>query len=497
MKNFAKLIIAAVAVVMVASLFALTLSAASGNQLVDPNTLKPGSNKVIFIKDGERDETGKPTGVIEGDGTGSDANNPLKTYDHEDFDPTATAPKWHLQTAFYQATDLLKNTGGTIVICGPVYFGQYESYGNGASTRDVFTAKFGENTIKITSVYDGVDYRETAGAKITVDSPAEIGVYGQSIWENIDIETAGKRRSISFSNYATLVGEGVKCYPADPSFEGVATNYISLSAGHRYSGGVDITTNLVVKSGSYNFIAAGQWGVNTTRKYAEDGVTIKTSNNLDGNTRANLVLEGTTTVYGQVIGTNVENSEFSGNVNITINGGKYECDINMGGTTGFINKDAVVTLKINGGDFSSCWSVNDAVPGYKNNAPAISKLDLSGWTGDKLGLANLCNVVTYFTDVVFPDGVTVDELAALLSEQTEPAATTSQPENETKSPENETEKPADSETEAPSEETDAVSPVEPENDDGMMAVLIAGIGIGLAIAVVAVIVVLVIVKKKK
>ena len=65
----------------------------------------------------------------------------------------------------------------------------------------------------------------------------------------------------TFDEYATLVGEGVNCYPTDEAFEGVAANYVSLSAGHRYSGGVDLTTNLVVKSGTYNVIASGEWGV--------------------------------------------------------------------------------------------------------------------------------------------------------------------------------------------------------------------------------------------
>ena len=456
MKNFAKLLVVALAVTIMASLFALSASATAAPELIDPNTLTPGSERVLFIKDAPRDENNVVVGELEGDGSGSDANNPFKPIDHESFDPSAEYPKWHLQTAFYQATELLKDEGGTIVICGPVYFGMGESYGSGASTRDVFTAKFGKNTIKITSVYDGVDYRETAGAKITLALPAEIGMYGQSIWENVDIETADTYRVISFSNYATLIGEGVNCYPADEAFEGVAANYVSLSAGHRYSGGVDLTTNLVVKSGSYNVIAAGEWGVNTTRRYNEDGNPdsgIKSSNNLDGNTYARVILEGTTTVYGEINGTNRQNSEFSGQSNITINGGNYECDINMVGKTGMINEDGKVTLTINGGNFANAWSINNATAGCTNNMPAVSVLDFSGWTGDLAGLAYAVSVVTEFSEIKFADGLTVEKVLENYVEPTEPAET----EPEATEPEATT--PAESQ---PADATDPVEETEPE-----------------------------------
>ena len=47
----------------------------------DPCELTPGSERVIFIKDADSN------GYLEGDGSGSDANNPLRPLDHEDFDP--------------------------------------------------------------------------------------------------------------------------------------------------------------------------------------------------------------------------------------------------------------------------------------------------------------------------------------------------------------------------------------------------------------------------
>ena len=366
----------------------------------DPNNLTPGSNRVLFIKDPNA------YGQLEGDGSGMDANNPLEALDHELFDPMANYPKYYLQTAFYQATEMLKDTGGTIVVCGPVFLGANQSYGSGSTTRDVFSANFGARTIKITSVYNGVDYRETNGAKITIASPAMVGINGQTIWENIDIETEGINRAISFNYWPTLIGDGVRCYPRDKAFEGLAQNYVSLSAGHRYQGGVDLSTNLVVKSGSYNAIAAGMWGVNNSRKYTPDGY-ISWTNNMDGNSVTNLVLEGTTTVYGQVIGTNRMNAEYSGNVNINIKGGNYNCDIYGVGPSGVINDYCTVNIKISGGNFQKIWSISPTAFGYTNKAPAYSLLDLSEWNGSEADYRIIKEYACDFSDIKennAPDG---------------------------------------------------------------------------------------------
>ena len=103
MKTFAKLLVAAIAVSMLASLFALAPSAAV---MMDPRTLTPASERVVFVKDAPRDENNMPTGEgLPGDGSGSDAENPFIPMDHESFDPGAQYPKYHLQTPLYQAIE--------------------------------------------------------------------------------------------------------------------------------------------------------------------------------------------------------------------------------------------------------------------------------------------------------------------------------------------------------------------------------------------------------
>ena len=408
MKKFAKLFACALVFALIASLFMLNTSAAA---VTDPNELKPTSDSVVFIMD-------EPEGgTLPGDGTGKDANNPYQPIDHEGYNPNAEPGqlKQHLQTAFYQASELLEKTGGTIVVCGPVHLGPDDTWGTvSGTTRDVYLAKNGTNTIKITSKYDGVDNRETNGAKITLEAPAEIGTFGQTNWEYIDIETIGSDRVISFNDFATLVGEGVNCYPKEELYAAVPSMYISLSSGHRYNGGVDKTPNLVVKSGTYNIISASIWGVNNNRSFKDDG-SIRTTSNHDGATNAKLVLEGTTKVLGQVIGTTRFRAEFSGATEIIINGGTYPCDIVCSGITGFSNREGIATLRINGGDFKDAWVISPVTEGNMGNAPAASLLDLSGFKGDNAQLAKVYSLAANagFTSIKLPDGVNADQLAQI------------------------------------------------------------------------------------
>ena len=492
MKKFAKLMLVALMVAVIASAFAFSALADEAT-VVDPRTLVPGSDRVIFIKDAPRDENNQYTGEpLEGDGTGTDAANPLKPADdHERFDPTAERKRWHLLTALYQANEMLAETGGTIVICGPVFIGINELGDNGASSvRDNETVVFGNKVIKYTSVYNGVDYRETAGAKLILQTPAMLLIRGSTIWENIDIATDGTDRAICFSDYPTLVGQGVKCYPTDDAFEGVASNYVGLSAGHRFNGGKNKTPTLVVQSGTYNKITASSWGTVAT-------------NTLENYT-TNLTLEGTTTVLGVISGTVQAKTPFSGHVNITINSGTYECDINAVGPTGMLNTDGVAKITINGGDFKNAWSINKSAMGASNNLPASCSIDFSGWTGDKLGLAYANSIITDITDIKYPDGVTADELHKLIenapvdteAEETEAEVEETKAEVEETKAEVEETKAEVEETKAEVEETKAETPdTTDENGGGSNVIVIVAICV--AVIVVAVAVIVIATKKKK
>ncbi len=478
MKKFTRLLTLALVFALVAALFTVGASAAKTEPESDPNTLKPGSDKVIFIKDAPRDEKFEVIGELEGDGSGSDAANPFKPSDHEKFDPNAEKKKWDYMTAFYQATEVLAETGGTIVICGPVYFGEKECTDNGSSVRDTYTAEYKNNVIKFTSVYDGVDYRETAGAKITIATPAMLSFRGSTILENLTINTIGTGRALTFADYCTLVGDGIVCAPVDEAFEGVAGNYPSLAAGSRWERSKDENPTLLVKSGTYNRITAGQLG------------TAKTHGTENANTY--LTIEGTTRVLGNIYGTCQGVAPFGGNVNITINGGTFEGDINGVGPTGLSNTDGIVTIRISGGDFKNAYSINQAAMNMTNNPPAKASIDFSRWKGDTLGLAYASALITDITEIKYPAGVTADVLAKAI--ENAPAET--EPE-ETEAPETQATETQAAETEAPvtqAPETQAPSS-DGEGESGNSSVIII-VAIA-AVIVIAAVVVAIVLKKKK
>ena len=402
MKNFTKLLVVALAVSLIAGMFAFSASAAATQPGTNANDLKPGSDKVIFIQDAPRDpETNMcKWDELPGNGSGTSPENPLRPLEHEDYDATAEAPMYDVTTAFYQATEMLAETGGTIVITGPVHFGRKESYGKSATQADTRTAKFENNVIKFTSVYNNVDYRETNGAKISLEMPAQLSINGSSIWENINIETLSMDRSMNFHFYATKIGEGVKSYPADELFLEVPNYYVSLAAGHRYAKSTGENPTLLVQSGTYNKVLA-QWG----------GAVVDAKE-----ITSNITIEGTTVVKGILCGTVHQMINYSGHVNITINGGTFEGDINGVGPTGFANADGVVTFKINGGNFGNAYGINAADITNKGNAPAATIVDFSGWKGEDAQLAYAVALVADEASgidakfVKLPAGKTVDEL---------------------------------------------------------------------------------------
>jgi hypothetical protein len=86
------LALAVVAVLLVSAMVAV--SAEEASKRVDPVSLKPTSDRVVFIMDA-------PDGKeLEGDGTGSDFANPYITSDHDKFDPNASHPEYYYQSNF-------------------------------------------------------------------------------------------------------------------------------------------------------------------------------------------------------------------------------------------------------------------------------------------------------------------------------------------------------------------------------------------------------------
>ena len=212
----------------------------------------------------------------------------------------------------------------------------------------------------------------------------------------------------------------------DDGFEGVANYYISLSNGHRYDkldGTEDPKSlHMIVRSGTYNKIVGGAWGTVTAnwndRDSGDEEAQKKFYRYAYQNVTTNLTIEGSTYILGELCGTNGKAQPFGGNVNITINGGQFECDINGAGVTSFLNEDAIVNITVNGGDFTSVWSVNTIALNFKGAEPSVATLDCRNFPQDlDYSLAHMYGMITDFQQdkVLLPDWFDTSKIAEMES----------------------------------------------------------------------------------
>ena len=279
---------------------------------------------------------------------------------------------------------------------------------------------------------------------------------------------------------------------------------INTTAGGRQSGKITAT----IEDGTFNFVYGGSsMSVADAEHSGETNLIIKGgtiggsvyggSALYTGSVHSGVVkttMEGGT-VKGSVCGaSNISKGTHSGNVDITINGGSVEKYINGVGAKGDLGTDVIVTFKINGGDFSITYSINQSEASADNNTPAKVSIDFSGWTGEKRALAFANTLITDITDIKYPEGITVDELTKILEEPEETTPVETQPEEtapaetqeETKAPETQ------EETKAP--ETQAVAPGnDNESGDSTVIIIVAVV----AVVVIAAVVAAIVLKKKK
>lgn len=446
MKRSLKFILPIVAMILAVSLLAIPSFA---------------EDNVVFISD-------------EGAGTGdgSSAENALKAT-VGNFDASAASPHRQKDSVLYQAALKLKETGGTIVVCGPVRIDANNSVGTGAQTRDYWLEDHGENRITFTSVYNNVDYRETKNAAITIDNVANIVCRGDTTWENIKIITEGTGRFICGGFHSTIIGEGVICETANPENASNATFYIGIAGGERYLKKEGVDSNLVIKSGTFNKILGGNVGIGPTYDHI-------------GNT--NITIEGGT-ILGDVVGTAQHNTTpTTGNTTVKISGGTFKGSINAAGAGGYLNTDAQVMLIITGGDFSECLGINDIDVGNSNNAPGYSLLDYSGYTGNA---NDIFQCISYFDEIKAPEGFKPSDTTASDTTTAAPETTTAGGSDTTTEAPTTTTK-ADDTTKAGETTTKATDIT--DKGEGNNTVLIIVI---IAAVVIAIIIVVVIVLKKK
>ncbi|MBQ2733865.1 MAG: hypothetical protein IJF74_06875 [Clostridia bacterium] len=240
--------------------------------------------------------------------------------------------------SFAKAVGLLRKNGGTIVVCGP------------STTTYTLHLPENEKPITVTSVYDGVDYRKTANAKLVMAHC--ISMYGDYVYDGIEI-CAAVNASILTCNYNNVtIGSDVKCTKTTASFSDMLL-LVGANIGIGGSPASETTLhgecNVIVNSGTWSYIRTGNRRGMPSYSHgavAEDGKLTVTINGgvFTSSSGTNLcAASGMNNTYGECT--------------MIINGGEFRGNVYVVGRTGTnaTGNECVmsgkVTLEINGGTF--------------------------------------------------------------------------------------------------------------------------------------------------
>lgn len=238
---------------------------------------------------------------------------------------------------FGQAVCLLRKSGGTVVLSGPCTI-NYTCH-----LPDT------EKPIKVTSVYNGVDYRATANAKLSLKYA--LLMYGDFEYDDMEISSLAKNLVIVCNYNDVTIGSGVTCTVGSSS----AGSILLVVGANGTFGGEDVEQfilrdecNIAVNGGTWMYIRAGNrrnynnspiGGVAETGKltitvnggtYTNTGGNLTAATGMNSNYgECNLIINGGTfkgAVYGVArVGVNetAEEAVMSGTVNLVINGGTF------------------------------------------------------------------------------------------------------------------------------------------------------------------------------
>lgn len=349
---------------------ALDLPVVSADRLttavVEAAVPQEAEGPVIFIADGGTGDGSSPDAPLDAVKTG----NAITAYG------TEGSRLNYYDSLLYQATSKLYGTGGTIVLVGPVLCTADDTTGD-YDMRDLPLPYLGGATVTITSVYDGVDYRETNNARLIIQGPVCLNLNNPTIFRDMDLCTqigkgfSAANRLICCNGFPTVVDTGVQCYPldADGNLNEIASDrdYPTIVGGHRYVN-IDCSTDLTVRSGTFYMLSGSSYG-------AQSDVYGRTG----GSSR--LVVEGTTTVLGAVSAASGDPMAMQeGDATLLIRGGEFRGPVQICGGGGFSNPNCTATIRITGGTFSQGSEIK-AAPRWAEEAPAVSLLDCSAYTG--------------------------------------------------------------------------------------------------------------------
>ena len=320
--------------------------------------------------------------VFVADGGSGDGSSPL-------------APLGDLAAAI-QAAD-----GGSVVLCGTLTLeGQYTLPATGKKTI-------------ITSLWQGVDFAETHGAKLVL-SGGGIFCAGETLFHDLHIEAFTNSTYISAEGNRLTLGGGIEC----TLFPGKRVERYPTVCGGSYTRIKTLkrSTNLTIKSGTWEIVSAGSYHPSAapgSYKITGDlaltllGGTVKGKlyaagyNSLVGNAVANLA-GGVCdcAVFALPSG----NAVVGGDITINVSGGALRGDLGYAQGDGATHNGSF-TLNLAGGDLSRLGSVGTRDIGGTNTARLNLSSDID-LTAEITGTATYQNPIAGYADpsVVYADG---------------------------------------------------------------------------------------------
>ena len=276
-------------------------------------------------------------------------------------------------TTLAMGLGLTKRVGGTVVICGPVKL-----------DREYFFPD-NDKTVTITSVHNGVDYRDS-GAKLILTSVTAF--YGDYTLDGLRIDAYANDLLLCCQYNNITIGADVVCKkgPGVSTDIAIICGYNAHSAAHRSEHEVSCLKDacVTVKSGSWKYIRGGNRRINTNSAFGNIGEGITFVIKVEGG-------KFTATDGNDFCSATGMNS-VDGNVYMEISGGEFRGPVFAASRTGNnANKfdtaiTGNVTLKITGGTF-------------KNNGVTVAQT-----TYDKPTITSTAKVTVCITGGDFPSG---------------------------------------------------------------------------------------------
>lgn len=228
--------------------------------------------------------------------------------------------------------------GGTVVVIGKT------------TVSNTLTAR-SDAQYKLTSVYGGVDYRETNDAHIYFT--ANLFLFADTVVDGIRLVSAKSPCYLVFNGYTSVIGKDVVCDTAP----NISTN-VCIVAGARHNTFTVEKTDLTINGGTWHHVygasTAAMTYPNLDTKLTINGgeyhgyLCALASGNQSG--RGTLILNGGT-FYGGVYGLAALPTEtFDGEINIIANGGTFYGKLRV--ATGETTASGSFNVTVNGGDFT-------------------------------------------------------------------------------------------------------------------------------------------------